>query len=588
MDFRLPPLGEGIDSAVVVNVLVQPGDRLSSGQTVITVETDKAAVEVPIDRAGVVEAVEVRPGDKLPVGGVILSLQSDGSSPRSSSSAGSSVQAAGKPAEPSSPASAPPGRSPAAGASPATSLTLAPSPAPPPAPAADAPASPSRIPFKLPALGEGIDSATVVNVLVLPGESVTAGQNVIAVETDKAAVEIPVDTSGTIQEVLVKPGDKVPVGAVLLTLEGHRRKPGEGRGGAVASSPGPVTASRASVKNGPPRATSPLQTEPAAPTAGAAVISEAGEPKRLIVPAGPATRRLARELGVSLADVHGSARGGRVTIEDVKNYVKARLTQARPGDAPPASGRIVDAFALPPLPDFARYGPVEKKPVTNIRRKIAENLTIAWRTMPMVTQHDLADITDLEAGRKRIVDAIGPGKPKITMTVLAVKAVVAALKDFPHFNASYDMNNGELVVKKYFHIGIAVDTDRGLVVPVIRDADKKSIRDIAAEIAELAEKARTGKLAIEEMRGGSFTITNLGGIGGTAFTPIVNYPEVAILGLSRSSLQPVVKDGQVVPRLMLPLSLTYDHRVIDGADGARFVTKLVQLFSDPIRLLMET
>ena len=206
----------------------------------------------------------------------------------------------------------------------------------------------------------------------------------------------------------------------------------------------------------------------------------------------------------------------------------------------------------------------------------------------MVTQHDLADITDLEAGRKRIVEALPKGSPKITMTVLAIKACVAALKEFPHFNSSYDMNAGKLILKKYFHIGIAVDTKEGLVVPVIRDADKKSIRDLAAEVAALAEKARTRKLAIDEMRGGTFTITNLGGIGGTAFTPIVNYPEVAILGLSRSSLQPVVRDGQIVPRLMMPLSLTYDHRVIDGADGCRFTTRLAQLFSDPMRLLMET
>ena len=223
-----------------------------------------------------------------------------------------------------------------------------------------------------------------------------------------------------------------------------------------------------------------------------------------------------------------------------------------------------------------------------MRKKIAENMTIAARMMPMVTQNDLADITDLEAGRKRIVDGLVKGTPKITWTVLAVKAVVAVLKEFPNFNSSYDMNAGELHLKKYFNIGIAVDTERGLVVPVIKNADAKSIRDIAADVATLAEKARAGKLTPDEMRGGTFTITNLGGIGGTSFTPIVNYPEVAILGLSKSTLQPVVKDGAIVARLMMPLSLTYDHRVIDGADGARFTTRLAQLFSDPIRLLMES
>jgi pyruvate dehydrogenase E2 component (dihydrolipoamide acetyltransferase) len=311
---------------------------------------------------------------------------------------------------------------------------------------------------------------------------------------------------------------------------------------------------------------------------------------RTLTPAGPATRRLARELGVTLTEVKGSGRGGRVTLDDVKAFVREERQRSKGGTgvAIPGGKTVADSFAHPPLPDFTKFGEIERKPVAQIRQTIAKNLTVAWRTMPMVTQHDLADITDLEAGRKRIVEGLPKGAPKITMTVLAIKACVAALKEFPNFNSSYDMNSGELIVKKYYHIGIAVDTERGLVVPVIRDADRKSIRDLAAELTTLAEKARTGKLAIDEMRGGTFTITNLGGIGGTAFTPIVNYPEVAILGMSRSVMQPVVRDGQVVPRLMLPLSLTYDHRVIDGADGARFTNRLAQLFSDPIRLLMES
>ncbi|MFM8273210.1 MAG: 2-oxo acid dehydrogenase subunit E2, partial [Gemmata sp.] len=277
------------------------------------------------------------------------------------------------------------------------------------------------------------------------------------------------------------------------------------------------------------------------------------------------------------------------TLDDLKGFVKAERGRAKEtGGAVAATGIIVNQFALPPLPDFAKFGPVEVADVLPIRQTIAKNLTLGWRTMPMVTQHELADITDLEAGRKRIVDSLPKGSPKVTMTVLAIKACVAALKEFPRFNSSYDMNAGKLVLKKYFHIGIAVDTERGLVVPVIRDADKKSIRDLAAEVATLAVKARDNKLAIDEMRGGTFTITNLGGIGGTAFTPIVNYPEVAILGLSKSAMQPVVRDGSIVARLMMPLSLTYDHRAIDGADGCRFTVRLAQLFSDPLRLLMET
>jgi pyruvate dehydrogenase E2 component (dihydrolipoamide acetyltransferase) len=302
-----------------------------------------------------------------------------------------------------------------------------------------------------------------------------------------------------------------------------------------------------------------------------------------LVPAGPATRRYAREHGVNLREVPGSARGGRVTVEDVKGHIRNRMTAAPVAYAPGSAG-----VAPPPLPDFAKYGPVERKPLSNLRKKIAENLTVAWHTVPAVTQYDLADITELEAGRKRIAEDLPKGSPKVTMTVLAIKAVVAALREFPNFNSSLDSVSSEVVYKQYFHIGIAVDTERGLVVPVIRDADKKTIRDLAAEVAALAEKARAGKLSIDEMRGGTFTITNLGGIGGTAFSPIINYPEVAILGLARSAIQPVYKDGQFVPRLMLPLCLTYDHRIIDGAAGARFTTRLVQLFSDPIRLLMES
>lgn len=538
MDFRLPDLGEGIDSATVVEVRVKPGDTVTQDQEVLSVETDKAAMAVPIDVAGTIGQVHIKPGDKISPGAVLLTLNG------SAASIGSPATPANKP-EPV-----------AAAAAPAPSET-----------------GTNTVEFRLPDLGEGIDSGTVVEIRIQPGDTVTKDQEVLSVETDKAALPVPVDVSGTITEVRIKPGDKISVGAVIAII-------------ATTAAANPTAPKPAS-----PQPVAPVASAtPAAPARPAPALAPAvnGSATAVLVPAGPATRRLARELGILLTEIKGSARGGRVTVDDVKGYVKNRLTGATPAPVGKVTGSIVDAFALPPLPDFAKFGPVEKKPVARIRETIARNLTVAWRTMPMVTQHDLADITDLEAGRKRIVDALPKGAPKITMTVLAVKAVVAALKEFPTFNSSYDMNAGELVLKKYYHIGIAVDTERGLVVPVIRDADKKSIRDIAVEVVGIAEKARTGKLTLEEMRGGTFTITNLGGIGGTAFTPIVNYPEVAILGLSRSSLQPVVRDGQIVPRLMMPMSLTYDHRVVDGADGARFTSRLTQLFSDPIRLLMES
>ncbi|QEL19108.1 2-oxo acid dehydrogenase subunit E2 [Limnoglobus roseus] len=539
MEFRLPPLGEGIDSAVVVGVLVKAGDTVKAGQNVLAVETDKAAVEVPAEADGTIGQVHAKPGDKLPVGGLVLTFSGSGATPAAPVAPQKAVeQAAPQPAQAETP----------------------------PAPATGG----GKVEMSLPSLGEGIDAATVVGVMVKVGDAVKAGQSILAVETDKAAVEVPAEADGVVEAIHVKQGQKVPVGQAVVTLKTS--------GGSVPA----------------PAANPTAQVQPAASSNGSpAKASVASAPtatltKKDLTPAGPATRRLARELGVALAEVKPTGRGGRVTLDDIKGFVKAERQTKKPGGGNMSGGTVADSFAHPPMPDFAKFGTVEKKAVSNIRMAIARNLTIAVRTMPTVTQNDLCDITDLEAGRKRIVENLPKGAPKITWTVLAVKAVVAVLKEFPHFNSSFDMNAGELILKKYFNIGIAVDTERGLVVPVIRDADKKTIRDLAVDVATMAEKARTGKLAIDEMRGGTFTITNLGGIGGTTFTPIVNYPEVAILGLSKSTLQPVVKDGQIVPRLMMPLSLTYDHRVIDGADGARFTTRLAQLFSDPIRLLMES
>jgi pyruvate dehydrogenase E2 component (dihydrolipoamide acetyltransferase) len=543
MDFRLPSLGEGIDSATVVAVKVKPGDAVSAGQEIAEVETDKANMPVTADVAGTVSSIAIRPGDKLTVGELMLTLS------------GSPLPQGQK--EPTTPLP-----------------TLNPSPQ------EESKANP-HLEFRLPPLGEGIDGGTVVAVKVKPGDTITVGQEILEVETDKAAMPVASDMAGQVDDVRVKAGDKVSVGTVIAVLAGT---PSLANGAKPQAAPKPQAAS-------PP----PTTGTRSASEGGSVGIRSANDEVRTIVngrkdltPAGPATRRLARELGVALRDISGSGRGGRVTLDDVKGYVRNERQQVKTGGGAAFSGSVVNAFTLPPLPDFSKFGEIEKKPVAKIRETIAKNLTIAWRTMPMVTQNDLADITELEAGRKRIVETQPKGTPKITWTVLAVKACVAALKEFPHFNASYDMNASELVLKKYFHIGIAVDTERGLVVPVIKDADKKSIRDIATEVQTLADKARSGKLAIDEMRGGTFTITNLGGIGGTSFTPIVNYPEVAILGMSRSALQPVIKDGQIVPRLMLPLSLTYDHRVIDGADGARFTSRLVQLFSDPMRLLLES
>ena len=429
--------------------------------------------------------------------------------------------------------------------------------------------------FRLPELGEGIESGTVVSVAVKAGDVVRKDQELFTLETEKASMPVPSPVDGKIVDLRVKAGEKINVGAVIAVIETTTAAaPAQPDSKQPPASSTPEPARKTTVEQ-PAKQPLPAAQQPAPESR-----LGNGPPSKTLVPAGPATRRLARELGVSLRDIPGSARGGRVTLDDVKAFVRKRVAQPAPTAAA--------AFAVPPLPDFSKYGPIEKKPLSNLRKKIAENLSIAWHVAPAVTQFDLADITELEAGRKRSIETQAKGTPKITMTILAIKAVVAALKEFPHFNASLDMNAGQLIVKQYYHIGIAVDTERGLVVPVIRDADRKSIRELAKEVTELAEKARSSKLTIDEMRGGTFTITNLGGIGGTAFSPIINYPEVAILGMARSSLQPMVREGRVEPRLLLPLCLTYDHRVIDGADGARFTTRLVQLFADPIRLMMES
>lgn len=538
MDFRLPELGEGITSATVVNIAVKAGDTVTPGQTMLEVETDKAAMPISAPMEGKIDRVHVKQGEQIKVGSVVLNFAANGAAPAPSANGHAAPTA--QPAAP-----------------------------PQPAPAQQSPATnaPSRQELKVPVLGEGIEGGTIVNVAVKAGDTIAKGQLAFEIETDKASMPIEAAMDGKVEEVLVKAGQAVKIGANLAIISGS----------AAAPAPAATAAPVKQATNAPspaPQAETKTETKPAP------VPQQPGKP----VAAGPATRRLARELGVSLHDIPGSARGGRVTLDDVKSHVRKRI------QSPAPSGGGVGTV-IPPLPDFAKFGAIERKPFSGMRKAIARNLTLSWNVAPQVTQHDLADITELEAGRKRFVESAAKGQAKVTMTTLVIKAAVAALKAFPNFNASYDPHsgdNGDLILKKYYHIGVAVDTPRGLVVPVIRDADKKTMLDLATEVAALAEKARDGKLTPDEMKGGTFTITNLGGIGGTYFSPILNYPEVAILGLSRSSMQAVVRDGQIEPRLMLPLSLTYDHRVVDGADGARFTSRIAGMLADPSRLMFES
>lgn len=472
--------------------------------------------------------------------------------------------------------------------------------------------------FKLPLISEGVEAADIAAVHVHEGDVITAGQIVLEVETEKAVAEIPAPQAGRVEKILVKQGQTVKIGQPLLTIDELAAPPANAPGttappAAKTAAPAPEKKETATAKPSPssaPPAASATAKQPPAPTAQSAPAKASAAPEHAApatvaktqepsppnmapgrgeasdnghdsapVPAGPATRRLARELGVDLHRVTGTGPGGRVTGDDVQSFVRSLTTGRAVQGGPPGAGVT--------LPPFDRFGPIERVPINKLGRVSAANLTVAWQTVPHVTQHELADVTELEEARQSYVRNIGQNAPKVTMTSIMVKAVVGALKAFPHFNSTIDMAAGELIVKHYFHIGVAVDTDFGLLVPVIPDADRKTVLVIAQELGTLAAKARERRLDLADMQGGTFTITNLGGIGGTAFTPIVNYPEAAILGMSRTQKQLKLVDGKVVERLMLPLSLSYDHRIINGADAARFIVKLAGILSDPFKLLIE-
>jgi len=420
----------------------------------------------------------------------------------------------------------------------------------------------------------------VVEVLVKPGDTVKPEQSLISVESDKATMEIPSPAAGVVKEMRVKTGDKVSQGSPILVLE-------ETEAAAAApakSAPKPQEAPAA--RPAPVLAAVPAPSVPAAPAvARTEPVSPAPAPGTT-PHASPSVRKFARELGVDLIRVKGSGPKGRTTQADVQEFVKGVMRGAPPVAAVPARGGLVLDLPEWPQVDFAKFGLVEAKPLSRIRKLSGGFLHRNWVSIPHVTQHDEADITELETFRKENAQVAEKGGFKLTMLAFLVKASVNALKEFPEFNASLDKTGENLIVKKYYHIGVAVDTPDGLLVPVIRDADRKGVFDLAKELAEISKAAREKKLKPDSMRGGSFSISSLGGIGGTAFTPIINAPEVAILGVARSQMRPVYKDGAFVPRLMLPLSLAYDHRVIDGAAGARFTTYLASVLSDIRRTLL--
>lgn len=404
---------------------------------------------------------------------------------------------------------------------------------------------------RLPELGENIEKAEVVRVLVSPGDDLEPDQPIVELETDKAALEVPSPLGGRIVEVLVRQGETIRVGQVLLRVE-----------------PGPEKKKETDLEEEKPGPEPPVKETPE----GRPVGPRQGVP----VAASPATRRFAREIGIEISAVPPGP-GGRITIDEVKKYAK-QLNEGRV--VPEGRGKP----GGPKLPEFETWGEVRREKMSSLRRAAAERLWLAWNQIPHVTQHDEADVTELEGVRREWNGR--EGNPKLTLTAFVLRVAAEALRRFPKFNASIDVDRGEIIYKKYIHIGVAVDTDRGLLVPVIRNADRKSIRELAAELADLAERARGRRLGVEEMRGGTFTITNLGGIGGTAFTPVVNWPEVAILGVSRARVEPVWRKGDWVARTRLPLSLSYDHRLIDGADAARFLRWIAGALEQPFLMMV--
>jgi len=582
IEFKLPELGENIEQGDLVRLMVAPGAMVSPGQSVMEIETDKAVVEVPSSVGGTVQEIRVKEGDKIKVGQTIFTV--DGADAKAAAATDTRAAAAAK-----DPGSADTAKAP---------------PAVPPSPPTVSPSAPSAVSsgpseFKLPELGENISQGDLVRLMIVAGAKVSEGQPVMELETDKAVVEVPSSVSGIVKEVKVKEGEKIKVGQVIFTLEGGAPAPSEpsrartapvehvsGQHGARLAFQAAIRAEGKTEEQALPP-DQPL-TPPPVFSMPVQLGKVAGTEHRQPIPAAPHVRRLAREIGVDIYNVKGTGPGGRISEDDVKAYAKAALQAASAAVPPPVRAAY---FAAPPLPDFAKWGKIERVSMRGVRRKTAQHLAESWITIPHVTQHDRADITELEQLRARFAPKAEEAGGKMTVTAIALKVCAAALKVFPQFNASIDIEKEEIVYKQYINIGVAADTDRGLLVPVIRDVDKKNIVELAVELSQLSKKAREKKLTPAEMEGGTFTITNLGGIGGVGFTPIVNHPEVAILGLSRSRMEPEWVQhkggGKFEPRLILPLSLSYDHRLIDGADAARFLRWIAEAFEQPFLLSVQ-
>ena len=578
VEIQVPDIGD-FDEVTVIELLVKPGDTIKADQSLLTVESDKASMEIPSSAAGVVKELKVQLGDKVKQGSVVLLLEAEGSA------------AAETPVSESKQAEAP-----AATASTATDSGAKKSAADTAAPAQPAAASgaPVAVEIRVPDIGDFKD-VTVIEVLVKEGDTIKVEQSLVTVESDKASMEIPSSSAGVLKELRVKLGDKINIGDVLAMLEGAAA-PVAASAAAAASSASPASAPASATPAATTSANASQTAAPAHATAKADLPAHdpTTAPTGSLPHASPSVRKFARELGVPLAEVKGAGPKGRITQQDIEAFTKAVMagdtrTQAQTSKAPAsgtASGGDGAGLGLIPWPkiDFTKFGPVERKEMGRIKKISGANLLRNAILIPAVTNHDDADITDLEAFRVATNKENEKSGLKVTMLAFLIKACVSALKKFPDFNSSLD--GDALIYKQYFHIAFAADTPNGLVVPVIRDCDKKGIMQISQEMGDLAKKARDGKLGPADMSGACFTISSLGGIGGRYFTPIINAPEVAILGVCRSQMEPVWDGKAFQPRLMLPLSLTWDHRVIDGASAARFNAYLGQILADFRRVLL--
>ena len=555
IEIKIPDIGDFKD-VEVIEVLVKPGDVVDKEQSLITVESDKASMEIPSSAAGTVREMKVKLGDKVSEGSAVLLLESG--------------------------ASAAPAPAPAA-AAPPPPVATPPASAPPAPPAAGAPAA--SLVVNVPDIGDFKD-VEVIEVLVKAGDRVGQEQSLITVESDKASMEIPSPSEGVVEALQVKIGDKVSEGTPILTL----RASSVGAAASFASRASELERAPAPAprESAPAPAASPGSSDFAVEMGARPAVGPTGAAAALKPHASPSVRRFARELGVDLAGVRGSGPKGRITQDDVRELVKSVLAggarpAAAPHGAPAGTGLALNLPAWPSV-DFAKFGPVERIELSRVRRISGPNLARNWVVIPHVTNNEDADVTELEAFRVQLNSEKNPAK--VTLLAFLIKACVATLKKFPDFNSSLDPAGDAIFRKNYYHIGFAADTPNGLVVPVVKDADKKGIFEIAQETAALAAKAREGKLALADIQGGTFSISSLGGIGGTSFTPIINAPEVAILGVCRSVMRPLWDGKAFVPRLILPLSLSWDHRVVDGASAARFNLHLAQLLADFRRVML--